>query len=140
MDLNNKLLSLTMRTSKTEKISEELVPKTILLNEENSIISSDSQPNNGTLYTAGYGCSSISLPSATGFNNHGFRIIIHNNTNTININMNSEYSHDVVTFNGSTYVTPSFFTLTGRGFVEMVWSYGGWIVLGSYGLSVTVNE
>lgn len=138
MNIDNQLLSLTMKTSKNTKISEELLPHEFLLRDTESTIPSNSQPNNGTIYTAGYGCSSVTLPSASGFTNSGFRLIIicNNNSNLI-LNMNSQYSHDVVTFNGNTYSHSETFNLTNRGFVEFVWTLGGWLVLSSYGFNLS---
>uniref|UniRef100_A0A6C0BE46 Uncharacterized protein n=1 Tax=viral metagenome TaxID=1070528 RepID=A0A6C0BE46_9ZZZZ len=139
MDTENKLLSLSILASKNKKDIHSVTPTEIILTEQNSVISSDIQPTSGTVYTAAFTCQFIRLPDASKFENPGFRIVIFCPSNQIEINMASESSTDVVTFNGSTYITPTNFILQNRGFVQLVWISSGWLVLNSYGLSVRSN-
>ena len=130
------LFTLSSMTHRNSKEIELLISKEIMLNPGDNIISSESQPTNGTIYSALWNTTSITLPSAENFKNYGFRVVILCVNSNIFLNMASEYSTDIITFQGISY-TKSLgnFILNNRGFIELMWCSSGWIVLNSFGLT-----
>lgn len=114
---------------------QNITPIVTLMSTQNYMISSKTQPINDNVYIATWGCQSVTLPTAEGFNNT-FKIIIKAVGTNIKLNMASVYSNDIVIFNGEAYVNGDYFELANRGFVELSWNSGGWTVMSNYGLTV----
>lgn len=135
---DSNLMKLQMQISNNVMETKLLFPEEIVLDHQHAdvSISSSSQPRNDNVYVVPYTCESVTLPSSEKFTHPGFRIIITSPSASIALKMHDDDSRNVVTFQGSTYSSPEYFDLESRGFVEMVWTSGGWLVLSSYGLSV----
>lgn len=94
------------------------------------------QPPNGTVYTLGNGVSTdVTLPDTSNFTYQGFTITIFNNTSAINLNLNSSDMNDVVIYNGTPHSGTDFFVISQKGYVNMTWTIGGWVVTSSYGFT-----
>jgi hypothetical protein len=140
MNLDNKIMSLTVKISNLTKELDPLIPKEISppygfsIGPQHFVIPSESQPNNGNIYMIGYNTTSITLPNSSNFTNPGFRLSIFKSSgSSTEVRMASINSQDVVTFESNTRnINQGHFILSERGFVELVWTSGGWFVTGSY--------
>ncbi len=99
------------------------------------------QPPNGTVYTLGHGVEAVvTLPDTSNFQNQGFTITIFNNEGSgIILQLNSFDMNDVVIYNKNSYFTPGTdsFVLDNKGYVNMTWTIGGWVVTSSYGFTLS---
>lgn len=108
-----------------------------LSHDNNNMLINDKQPPNGTLYQVLYGCTSITLPDTSDWNDEGFKITIFNlSGDNLSINLYDSFSNNTVLFNGISYDSNNFFRLTNRNIVEMIWKRSGWIVTNSNGFSL----
>ena len=134
--------------SSISHINNKIETKQVILtgnyeNEGNIVIPNNPHQSNFTLYIASFGVSNIKLPSAENFKNIGLRIIILViGVESIQLDLASNYSHDSLLYNMEGYSDvytdgQTSKTILNRGFVELMWFGGGWLVINSNGFTIT---